>query len=205
VDFSTINYAATMEIAKRLNERAIDFLDAPISGMEARAIDGTLTVMCGGKDDIFHEVKPFLECVGKNILYMGGSGNGQLTKLINQLLYNINMAALAEVLPMAVKMGLDPEKVGYVVNSGTGRSHASELFIPQILNGSFSSSYPLKDAYKDMVSAAEISAILGIPLPVLHAATSTYQMALLKGHGDQDKGAMICVFEELLGVNYRKK
>jgi 3-hydroxyisobutyrate dehydrogenase-like beta-hydroxyacid dehydrogenase len=161
--------------------------------------------MCGGKNEIFEKVKPLMMNIGNKILYMGGSGSGQLTKLINQLLYNTNMSALAEVLPMAVKMGLDPEKVGQVVNSGTGRSQASEFFIPHILNGEFSSSYPLKNAYKDMVSAAEISANLGIPLPVLHAATTTYQMALIKGHGDKDKGAMICVFEELLGVKFRKK
>ena len=71
--------------------------------------------------------------MGNNILYMGATGAGQLTKLINQLLFDINAAAIAEVLPMAVKMGLDPEKVGSVVNSGTGRSYASEFFIPRIL------------------------------------------------------------------------
>jgi 3-hydroxyisobutyrate dehydrogenase-like beta-hydroxyacid dehydrogenase len=203
VDFSTISYYTAVEIAKRLEERSINFLDAPISGMEARAVDGTLTIMCGGEKKIYNEIQPFLKCVGKNIHYMGDAGKGQLTKLINQLLYNMNMAALAEVLPLAVKMGLNPEKVGQVVNTGTGKSHASEFFIPQILKGSFSNSYPLKDAYKDLVSAAEISANLGIPLPVLHAATTTYQMALLRGHGDLDKGAMIRVFEELLGVQYR--
>ena len=75
---------------------------------------------------------------------MGSLGAGQLTKLINQLLFDINAAALAEVLPMAVKMGLDPEKVGAVVNSGTGRSYASEYFIPRILENSFGDGYPMK-------------------------------------------------------------
>ena len=125
---------------------------------------------------------------------MGGVGSGQLTKLINQLLFDINVAALAEILPMAVKMGLDPDLVGDVVNSGTGRSYASEFFIPRILKNSFSDGYPMKHAYKDLVSAAKISADLGIPLPVLGAATTTYQMALLKGFGDLDKGGMILRF-----------
>jgi 3-hydroxyisobutyrate dehydrogenase-like beta-hydroxyacid dehydrogenase len=205
VDFSTITYSATMDIASRLQEHGVGFIDAPVSGMEARAIDATLTVMCGGTPEVFDRVKPYLECVGSKILYMGGSGSGQLTKLVNQLLYDINMAALAEVLPMAVKMGLDPEKVGQVVNSGTGKSHASEFFIPRILKGGFSEAYSLKNAYKDLVSAAEISSGLNIPLPVLHAATTTYQMALLQGHGDKDKGAMIYVFEELLGVQFRSQ
>jgi len=192
-----------MEIAGRLQDRDVAFIDAPVSGMEARAIDGTLAVMCGGKQEIFEVVKPYLDKIGSKILFMGPTGTGQFTKLINQLLFDINVAALAEILPLAVKMELDPQKVGEVVNSGTGRSYASEFFISRILKDNFSEGYALKNAYKDLVSAAEISANQCIPTPVLHAATTTYQMALLKGYGDQDKGAMIHVFEELLGVRYR--
>jgi len=203
VDLSTMSYTATLELAKRLEARGVSFLDAPVSGMEARAQEGTLTVMCGGSEKILETVRPFLNCIGNKILYMGGTGSGQLTKLINQLLFDINAAALAEVLPMAVKLGLDPEKVGQVVNSGTGKSYASEFFLPRILKNSFSDGYAMKHAYKDLVSGAEISANLCIPMPVLGAATATYQAALLKGYGDQDKGAMIRVFEELLGVAYR--
>ena len=205
VDFSTIKYSTTLEIAGRLAERGIDFIDAPVSGMEAGAKDGTLTVMCGGDPEVLDKVMPYLRCVGSTVLHMGGTGRGQLAKLINQLLLDINMAALAEVLPLAVKLGLDPEQIGQVVNSGTGRSFASEVFIPAILNDSFAAGYSLRRAYKDLVSGAELSANLGIPLPVLHAATVTYQMALLRGLGDLDKGAMICVYEELLGVKYRSR
>jgi 3-hydroxyisobutyrate dehydrogenase-like beta-hydroxyacid dehydrogenase len=203
VDLSTIKYTTTIEIAKRLEERGVAFIDAPVSGMEARAIEGTLTVMCGGPRESFDKIIPYLKCIGDKILYMGDTGSGQLTKLINQLLFDINLAALAEILPMSVKMGLDPDKVGQVVNSGTGRSYASEFFIPRILKDSFVEGYLMKHAYKDLVSAAEIGANRCIPMPVLNAAISTYQMALLKGYGDRDKGAMICVFEELLGVSYR--
>lgn len=205
VDLSTIKYTTTIELAQWLAERGVVFIDAPVSGMEARAVDGTLTVMCGGAAETIATIRPYLECIGNKILHMGDSGSGQLTKLINQLLFDINVAALAEVLPMSVKMGLDPDKVGQVVNSGTGRSYASEFFIPRILKDSFTEGYHLEHAYKDLVSAAEIGASQCIPLPVLNAATSTYQMALLKGYGKQDKGAMIRVFEELLGVSYRSR
>jgi 3-hydroxyisobutyrate dehydrogenase-like beta-hydroxyacid dehydrogenase len=204
VDTSTITYGTTLEIAKGLEARGVDFMDAPISGMEARAIDGTLTVMCGGSQDVFERAKPFLDSIGNKILYMGGVGSGQLTKLINQLLFDINCAALAEILPMAVKMGLDCAKVGEVVNSGTGRSYASEFFIPRILKNGFDAGYPMKEAYKDLVSAAELGAKACIPMPVLAAATATYQAALLKGHGAKDKGGMIRVFEELLDVEFRE-
>src|SRR3954470_20642641 len=108
VDLSTIGYNATVEIGRVLEAKGVVFLDAPISGMEARAIEGTLTVMCGGERAVFDRVKPYFDCIGNKILYMGPTGSGQLTKLINQLLFDINAAALGEILPMAAKMGLDP-------------------------------------------------------------------------------------------------
>jgi len=205
VDTSTITYNTTIEIAKALEASGISFLDAPVSGMEARAIDGTLTVMCGGDRATFDKVEPLLRHVGNQILYMGATGSGQLTKLINQLLFDVNCAALAEILPMAAKMGLDPDLVGTVINSGTGRSYASEFFVPRILKDSFSAGYPMKHAYKDLISAAELGARRCIPMPVLAAATATYQTALLKGHGERDKGAMLLPFEELLDVRFRSR
>ena len=203
VDTSTIAYGTTVEVAEALRKLGIDFVDAPVSGMEARAVDGTLTVMCGGERAVFERIEPLLRHMGNQILFMGPAGSGQLTKLINQLLFDINCAGLAEILPMAVKMGLDPAQVATVVNSGTGRSYASEFFVPRMLKDSFSSGYPMKHAYKDLVSAAELGARLCMPMPVLAAATATYQTALLKGHGDRDKGAMVLPFEELLGVKFR--
>jgi 3-hydroxyisobutyrate dehydrogenase-like beta-hydroxyacid dehydrogenase len=205
VDLSTIGYGATIEINTALAANGVAFIDAPISGMEARAVDATLTVMCGGDRDVFDRVRAYLDHIGSKIFYMGPTGSGQLTKLINQLLFDINAAALGEILPMAVKMELDPDLVGQVVNSGTGRSYASEFFIPRILRGEFRDGYPMSHAYKDLVSAAELGANNCIPMPVLAAATATYQTALLRGHGDKDKGAMVRVFEELLDVAYRSR
>lgn len=205
VDFSTITHADTLELARRLDVQGVALVDAPISGMEQRAIDGTLTVMCGGDPAIFARVKPYLELIGSRILHMGPTGSGQLTKLVNQLLFDINAAAMAEVLPMAVRMGLDPAQVGEVVNSGTGRSYASEFFIPRILEGRFGDGYPMQAAYKDLVSGANLAATEGFPMPVLAAATATYQTALRRGLGAEDKGAMIKVFEDLLGAPFRKR
>ncbi len=205
VDLSTCDYTQTLAIAEMMAAAGIAFLDAPVSGMEARAIDGTLTVMCGGDRAVFDRIKPLFDRIGEMILYMGAAGSGQLAKLINQLLFDINMAALAEILPMAAKLGLDPASIGAVVNSGTGRSYASDFFIPRILRGHFGDGYPLQAAYKDLVSGAGLSARFGIPLPVLAAATATYQTALLKGHGAKDKGAMILAFEDLLGVAFRDR
>lgn len=203
VDLGTSEYVRTMDISKRLAAADVAFLDAPVSGMEARASAGTLTIMCGGTAAAFALVKPFFELIGERILHMGPTGSGQSAKLINQLLFDINAAALAEILPVAVKLGLDSVQIGEVVNNGTGRSFASEFFIPRILKGHFSDGYPMCHAYKDLMSGSGISADLGLPMPVLAAATATYQTALLRGHGNKDKGGMICIFEELLGVAFR--
>jgi len=204
IDLSTISYLPTLEIHRRLAEQGVFFADAPVSGMETRAREGTLTVMFGGDEGLFQKVRPALEAIGKEIVHMGAVGSGQLAKLINQLLYNISAAGLAEVLPMAVKLGLDPERVARVVTTGTGRSFAAEYFVPLTLENRFGEGYPVKSAYKDMVSAAEISARRNIPLPLVNAATLTFQMAIAEGFGDLSKGGLIRVFERMLGVEFRK-
>ena len=204
-DLSTIDYMASTRIAQSCENKGVDFMDAPVTGMEARAIDGTLTVICGGKAEVYDRLLPYLNMIGTNILHMGKHGCGQLTKAINNILFDINIAAVAEILPMAVKLGLDPEKIGSVINSGSGRSYASEFFIPRILCNHFSDGYPMQHAYKDLICGAELSAQLCVPLPLMHAATTTYQMALLKGLGHEDKGAMAKVYAELLDVQLAKK
>ncbi|MDQ8031905.1 MAG: NAD(P)-dependent oxidoreductase [Bordetella sp.] len=205
VDTSTIAHGATLAIHERLARAGLGFLDAPVSGMQARAEAATLSIMCGGTADTFEAARPWLARLGNQVLHMGPAGSGQLAKLVNQLLFDINCAALAEILPMAASLGLDPGKTAAVVNGGTGRSHASEFFLPRILRGHFADGYPLAAAYKDLVSAAELGAARAVPMPVLAAATATYQMALRAGHGGEDKGAMIRVFEALLGVRFRSE
>ena len=204
VDTGTIEHGATLSFHERLAAMSVAFIDAPISGMRKRAEDGTLTMMCGGDSEQVDKLRPLLTTMASAVIHMGPVGSGQLTKLVNQLLFDINAAALAEILPLATKLGLDPEKIGDVVNSGTGRSYASEFFIPNVLKGEFGEGYSMQSAYKDLISGAEISARHAVPTPVLSAATATYQQALLAGHGKKDKGGMICVFEELLGVKFRE-
>jgi len=205
VDLSTIDYLTTLRIEETLRGRGSPFIDAPVTGMEARAKEGTLTIMVGGDPEAADKIRTILSVLGNTIVYMGKAGNGQLTKLVNQLLFNISAAALAEILPMAVKLGLDPEAVCRVITTGTGRTFALEFFAPHILQDNFKPGYPLIKAYKDMISAAEISSKEKIPLPVLSAAMQTYQLALAQGLGDENKGAMIKVWERVLGVEVRRK
>ena len=205
VDCSTISYLSAVKIAESLGKKGVEFIDAPVSGMVSRAAEGTLTIMVGGKKEVFGRVKPYFEYMGTDIQYMGKSGCGQLTKMINNCIYDINIAAFCELLPLAVKLGLDPEQIGGVVNTATGKSHASGYFIPHILEGEFSSGYSLKAAYKDLVHARQVCTEMNIPLPTLNGATETYQLAMAKGYGELDKGGMIRPYEELTGVRFRKK
>jgi len=205
VDCGTSHPLATRKFAARVKEKAVIFLDGPVSGMEARAKAGTLTIMVGGEEGTFQKVRPALAAMGNQIFYVGPSGNGQLMKLINQVMFDIHCATLAELLPMAVKMGLDGEQTFEVLQTGTGRCFAVENFAPLILDGNFKPGYPLEDAYKDMVHAYEISSIHRIPLPVTAATMGTYQMALNQGLGNENKGAMIKVWEKALGVEVRRK
>jgi len=154
---------------------------------------------------LLEEIRPMLEAMGNKVVNMGDVGCGQLAKMINNILYNANIAVLAEVLPMAAKLGLDPEKVSDIINSGSGQSFASKFFIPNILEDCFDLSYSLDNAYKDMENAAEISAHYKIPLPMVNTAMTTYQTALSLGLGVEDKGAMIKVFENTLRVTFRKR
>ena len=203
VDLSTIDYLAAVKFSEDLSTRGITFIDAPVSGMESRAKEATLTIMAGGNLDSINKVRPVLDSIGNNLVYMGKNGNGQLAKLVNQLLLNISCAAMAEILPMAVKLGLDPEAICKVITTGTGQTFANTYFTPRILKNNFKSGYSLMSAYKDMASAAEISGKLKIPMPVFLAALQTYQMAMAEGLGDEDKGAMIKVWEKLLRVKVR--
>jgi 3-hydroxyisobutyrate dehydrogenase-like beta-hydroxyacid dehydrogenase len=205
IDCGTIHPLATRKFAASLKSRGIPFLDAPISGMEALAKAGTLTIMVGVEEAVCQRVRPALKAMGNTIIYAGASGNGQMMKLVNQIMFNIHCAAIAELLPMAVKMGLDPEQTYTVARTGTGQCFALDNFGPLILEGNFGPGYPLSDAYKDMVHVTEISSAQRIPLPVTAAATVTYQMALDQGLGRENKGAMIKVWEKILGVEVRKK
>ncbi len=205
VDCSTIAYLPTLKIGEAFISKGIEFLDCPISGRQARAEDGTLTIMCAGKEAIFQKIKPYIDLMGTEIMYMGKIGNGQLTKMINNCIYDINIAAFCELLTVAVKLGLEPEKIGTVINTGSAKSDASAFFVPQILEGYFDYGFTMDDAYKDVTSCVEIASLHGLPVPMLDSMNSIYKMTMAKGYGKKYKGAMIRVYEDIMGVKVRKQ
>ncbi len=196
------DHARDMEI--RLKERGIRLLDAPVTGLEDRAAAGTLTVMVGGDEAAFEEVRPLLERIGSLVVHMGAPGHGQLTKMANNVLYNISVAAMAEMLPLAVRLGLDPDKLRRVVATGSGQSFGFDYFAEHVLRGRFDEGYPMGAAFKDMVTLMERADRERAPMPVASGAMQTYRQALAEGHGDEAKGAMIKVWERVLGVSVRK-
>ena len=124
VDCGTTNYLSTLDFAKRLQEQGIHFVDAPVSGAVKGAKDGTLTIMIGGEEALFNQLQPAFDAIGSKVKYMGALGNGQLTKIINNTVMIMNTAALAEIMPLAVKLGLDAEKTLQVITTGTAKSWA---------------------------------------------------------------------------------
>ncbi|MGJ9460030.1 NAD(P)-dependent oxidoreductase [Oceanobacillus sp. CF4.6] len=205
VDFSTISYIGATEIAEECQSKGIDFLDCPISGQEKKSLDGTLSIMCGGKEEIFNIIKPMLDRMGSQVIYMGGNGAGQLTKMINNCALNICVASFSELMPVGVKLGLDPEKLGDVLMTATGSSFASKALVPKVLEGNFEHGMSLERAYKDMESMYEVLVKEEIPLPTLNGTMQSYQLALRGGQRDFYKHAMIRFYEDLLDVKVRKE
>jgi 3-hydroxyisobutyrate dehydrogenase-like beta-hydroxyacid dehydrogenase len=173
--------------------------------MASRVREGRLTIMVGGEESAYQTIYPILEAMGKTIVYMGGPGSGQLAKTANNVLFNISCAAMAEILPMAAKLGMDPEKMCSVVGNSSGQSYGFDFFSPLVLDRNFGPGYPMKDAFKDMAAVMELANQYKIPLPVTCGAMHTYKLALAQGLGTENKGAMIKVWEKVLGVTVRKK
>lgn len=201
VDTSTTHARKAQQLAARLQAQGVSFLDAPVTGMETRAADGTLTIMVGGDPAAFESVRPLLEHMGSTVIHMGPPGSGQLTKMVNNVLYNVSVAAMAEMLPLAASLGLDPQSVRRVVSSGSGQSFGFDYFSERVLEGRFHEGYPMGKAFKDMLAISEHANTLKAPMPVVSGALQTYRQALAEGYGEEAKGAMIKVWERVMGID----
>ena len=203
IDTTTMNHGAAVRLAMRSEHAGLSYSDCPISGLPFRAEDGTLTMMFGGSRDAFSEAKPYLDIMGEFVVHCGAVGMGQLMKAVNNIIYDVNIAAIAEVMPLAVRAGLEPGTLAEVLTTASARSFASEYFVPRILEGRFEGDFSMRAAYKDIVNIREVAARLQASLPVVEAMVSTYQAAIDMGFGDQPKSAMIKVYEERLNQEVR--
>ena len=204
IDTTTMNHGAALRLWKRAQEEGFSYSDCPISGMPFRATDGTLTMMFGGSQEMFADARPYLDIMGEFIVHCGDVGMGQLMKAVNNIIYDVNIAAICEVMPLAVKAGLRPETLSKVLTTASARSFASEYFVPRILDGRFDGDFSLRAAFKDIVNVQEVAARLEASLPVVDAMVSTYQAAIDQGFGEESKSAMVKVYEDRLGQEVRR-
>lgn len=204
LDATTMKKPDCMAIAKDAEAKGVAYWDCPISGLPKRAADGTLTIMFGGTEAAYAAALPFLTPCGKDVIHCGPLGAGQAMKGLNNVIYNINIVAFCELLPMAVKAGMNIDALEKLVLTGSSRSFASEHFVPKVLNGDFSGDFPMQAAYKDIVNVQAMAAEVGAEIPVADAMTASYRKALDAGYGPGPKSSIIKVYEEALGVKFRK-
>lgn len=200
VDMSTVSPTATKSFAERLAQQGVDMLDAPVSGGETGAINGTLSIMVGGKPQVFERVKPLFECMGKNIVHIGDNGAGQVAKACNQIVVAVTIEAVAEALTFARRNGADPAKVREALMGGFAGSKIMEVHGKRMLDNDFKPGFKVGLHQKDMRIVMETAHQLGVALPA--AALVTQHLNALMGTGDTnlDSAAVVKVIERMSGM-----
>jgi 3-hydroxyisobutyrate dehydrogenase-like beta-hydroxyacid dehydrogenase len=196
VDHSTISPTATREMADTLAGKSVKFLDAPVSGGDVGARNATLSIMVGGDEAAFNQVKPLLEKMGKTITYCGSSGNGQLTKLVNQILVSVTNLAVSEALTFAKASGLDAAKTVAAVGGGAAGSWQLTNLGPRMLAGDFAPGFMIKLQQKDLRLALQAAQERGVNLNALPLVHRLFDQALAEGRADQGTQALFAVVEK---------
>lgn len=203
VDMSTIAPTAARTIASRLSVQGMEFLDAPVSGGETGAINASLTIMVGGKHEVFERVRPLLECMGRTITYMGSPGAGQVTKACNQILTGITLTAVAEAFNFAQASGVDPAAVRAALLGGFANSRILESHGLRMLDRHFTPGFKAWMHRKDMRIVMEESQHLGLVLPTAAVTAQMFNALVGSGYGDEDSIAMLKLLEQLSGITDR--
>ena len=199
VDMSTISPVATRDMAKRLAHKGIEMLDAPVSGGEVGAINGTLSIMVGGKPEVFARVKPLFECMGRNIVHIGTNGAGQVAKACNQIVAAVTLEAVSEGLTLARRNGVDPAKVRDALMGGFAYSKVLEVHGRRILERDFKPGFKAKLHRKDLKIVTDTAAHLGLTLPQASLIASHLNALVGLGCGDEDSAAVVKIIERAAG------
>lgn len=203
VDMSTISPSVTRRIAKELEKKGIRMLDAPVSGGDVGAKQGTLSIMVGGPEDAFKECLPIFEVLGKRITYMGPSGSGQITKLCNQVICALNIQAVCEGLMLAAKAGLDLEKMLNVVTGGAASSWMLSNLAPKMIKRDFEPGFKISHQLKDLRHALSLAEDLKIPLPGTALVSQLFRIVEALGMGDRGTSAAIVGMERISGFEIK--
>jgi 2-hydroxy-3-oxopropionate reductase len=195
VDMSSISPMATKDFAQKINELGCDYLDAPVSGGEVGAKAASLTIMVGGSEAAFERVKPLFALMGKNITHVGANGDGQTTKVANQIIVALNIAAVAEALVFASKAGADPAKVRQALMGGFASSRILEVHGERMIKRTFNPGFRIGLHQKDLNLALQGAKTLGVSLPQTANAAQLMQACAAHGMADLDHSALVRALE----------
>ena len=205
IDMSSIAPLASREISEALKVKGVEMLDAPVSGGEPKAIDGSLSIMVGGKQEIFDRCVELLSKMGKSVVRCGDIGAGNTTKLANQIIVALNIAALSEALVLATKAGVDPELVFNAIRGGLAGSTVMEAKAPMILAGNFKPGFKIDLHIKDLANAIETGHDVGVPLPLTSSVMEILQALKVDGKGQNDHSGIAMYYEKMAKIEARKK
>jgi 3-hydroxyisobutyrate dehydrogenase len=203
IDMSTISPTITREIASIAQAQGVDFLDAPVSGGEGGAIAGTLSIMVGGKEETFTAVLPLLQAMGKNIIRVGESGAGQLTKLCNQIAVAVTNLAMSEALIFGAKAGIDLEKMHQAISGGAAGSWQLTNLAPRIFQRDFAPGFMVKLQQKDLRLVLHEADRLHLALPATSLVHNLFNALETAGASDEGTQALVKVLERLAGVEVK--
>src|SRR5512140_304917 len=199
VDMSSISPIETKRFAKAVNDLGCDYLDAPVSGGEVGAKAASLTIMVGGPEPVFERVKPLFALMGKNITLVGGNGDGQTTKVANQIIVALTIAAVGEALLFASKAGADPAKVRQALMGGFASSRILELHGERMIKRTFNPGFRIRLHQKDLGLALQGARELGLALPQTAGAAQLMQACAANGMADLDHSALVKALELMAG------
>ena len=200
VDMSSIAPLATKDFAARINELGCQYLDAPVSGGEVGARAGALTIMVGGPEKTFKEIKPLFDLMGKNITLVGGNGDGQTCKVANQIIVALTIEAVGEALLFASKAGADPAKVREALLGGFAQSRILEVHGERMIKRTFDPGFRIRHQQKDLNNALSAARQLGLSLPGSAMVQELYNsVSAQEGGADRDHSALVTAIERLAG------
>ncbi len=205
IDMSSIAPLAAQKIAVGLKEKGIRMIDAPVSGGEPKAIDATLSIMCGGEKADFEEAKPILDCLGASAVLCGSLGAGNTTKLANQIIVAVNIAAVAEAFTLATKAGVDPQLVFEAIKGGLAGSTVMNAKVPMMLAGNAKPGFKVDLHIKDLNNALDTAKGVDSPSILTQEAMKMLQYLHDNGEGGSDHSAIAHYYEKIAGVEIRPK
>src|SRR5262245_5614316 len=195
VDMSSISPIETKAFASKINALGCEYVDAPVSGGEVGAKGATLTIMCGGNEDAFNKVKPLFELMGKNITLVGGNGDGQVTKVANQIIVALNIQAVGEALLFASKAGADPAKVRQALMGGFANSRILEVHGERMIKRTFDPGFRIELHQKDLSLALQGAKAMGVSLPNTAATQELMNACAANGMSGLDHSALCQAIE----------